>query len=64
MIEMQELLEQARKDAVLEQRQASGTAASEHADTSTTRLDYTTLRFNEILIAFYYHIEKMEEELD
>ena len=33
-------------------------------DTPAPILDYTTLRFNEVLILFYFHIEKMEEELE
>ena len=34
------------------------------AEAAGSLLDYTTLRFNEVLITFYYHIERMEEELE
>lgn len=64
MIEMQELLEQAKKDAVLEQHQEAADPAADPTDAPASKLDYTTLRFNEVLIVFYYHIEKMEEELE
>lgn len=55
MVEMQELFEQGKKDAILEAKQKQ--TIDKVDETSPNKLDYTTLRFNEILILFYYHIE-------